>query len=314
MATVVQSIIETDRGAIATHLEQLFGLCREEYPEGLLELRHGPPDNLTGHALFFTNDNGIKMAAEHAVRRNMLGENVYVGVNPRKPGTKRQADADDVEIAFYHFADIDKADAVTRLVERYGALPPTMTVRTGSHPNPRPHLYWRLEEPVRNLTEWTERQRGIAQALGGDAVIDPPRIMRLAGTVNFPTQKKLGAGYRVELTSIRTEFSNERCDVTPDMVRTTYPPRQDIAVTDTVITALPEGVSTLSAMRGTRIADLIAAVRAGDQWHNNMVRLVGHLAAIGRSSAEIIGLAAGLTLPGYSIDQTQQVVAPGAGG
>jgi hypothetical protein len=308
MATVVQSIIEPNRDAMATHLDQLFAACREEYPEGLVELRHGSPDNLTGFALFFATETGLKMAADHAVRRNMLGENVYVGVNPRKPGTKRQATAEDVEIAFFQFADIDKADAVTQLVERYEALPPTMTVRTGSHPNPRPHLYWRLEEPVRNMAEWTERQRGIAQALGGDHVIDPPRIMRLAGSVNFPTQKKLTAGYRVELTSLRTEFVNERSEVTPEQVRTTYPAKAEVyaPVEANSAPVVPNGGTTLSAMATgrVRIADLIAAVRSGDQWHNHMCRLTGHLAAIGRTDAEILGLAAGLTLPGYSVDQT----------
>lgn len=303
MATVVQSIIEPDRDAIATHLDELFGACRDEYPEGLVELRHGPPDNLTGHALFFVTENGLRMAAEHAARRNMMGENVYVGVNPRKPGTSRQATADDVEIAFFHFADIDKAAAVDGLVERYRTLPPTMTVTTGTVPNKRPHLYWRLEEPVRNLKEWTERQRGVAQALGGDMVIDPPRIMRLAGTVNFPTQKKLAAGYRVELTGLRTQFADERLDVTPDLVRQAYPPRE---VAPVEVTATAPASTTLADMASGRlkIADLLAAIRHGDNWHNNMVRLVAHLAAIGRTDAEILGLAAGITLPGYSVDQT----------
>lgn len=305
MATVVQSIIEPDRDAIATHLDELFGACRDEYPDGLLELRHGPPDNLTGHALFFVTENGLRLAVEHAVRRNMLGENVYVGVNPRKPGTKRQATTDDVEISFFHFADIDKAAAVDGLVERYRALPPSMTVTTGTVPNKRPHLYWRLEEPVRNLAEWTERQRGIAQALGGDMVIDPPRIMRLAGTVNFPTQKKLAAGYRVERTGLRNQFADERLDVSPEMVRQAFPPQQ-IAEPVSAATQATTGSSTLSEMASgrVRVADLLDAIRRGDNWHNNMVRLVAHLAASGRSDAEILGLAAGITLPGYSVDQT----------
>jgi hypothetical protein len=306
MATVVQPMIEPNRDAIFEHLSQLFAPCRSEYPDGQVELRHGPPDNLTGHAYFFVTEHGLTMAADHAARRNRLGENVYVGVNPRKPGVKGQASAEGVEIAFFHFADIDKAEAVTSLVERYGVLPPTMTVTTGSYPNKRPHLYWRLEEPVRNLAEWTERQRGIAQALGGDAVIDPPRIMRLAGTVNFPTQKKLSAGYRVELTSLRTEFPNERVDVTPDMVRQAFPPRQSYNAT----LELGSGQTTLSAMSTrTRVSDLIMAVRSGDQWHNNMNRLVAHLVATGRTDAEILGLAAGLTLAGYTADHTLREMA-----
>jgi len=307
MASVVQSILEPDREAIATHLDELFGPCRDEYPDGLIELRHGPPENLTGHALFFANENGIRLAVEHAMRRNSQGENVYVGVNPRKPGTTRQASASDVEIAFFHFADIDKAEAVSHLIERFRVLPPTMTVTTGSIPNKRPHLYWRLEEPVRNLDEWTERQRGIAQALGGDMVIDPPRIMRLAGTINFPTQKKLAAGYRIERTGLRTQFADERMDVTPDMVRGAYPPREVPALpASTAAAPVATGSTTLAQMASgrVRVADLLDACRSGDNWHNSMIRLVAHLAAIGRPDVEILGLAAGITLPGYTVDQT----------
>lgn len=309
MASVVHSILEADRNAIATHLEELFGRCVEEYPDGLIELRHGEPEKLTGFQLFFCTQHGIEMATKHAISRNMQGENVYVGVNPRKPGTVRQATAADVEISFFHFADIDKAEAVDQLVERYRVFPPSITVTTGTQPNRRPHLYWRLEEPVRNLDEWTERQRGIAQALGGDMVIDPPRIMRLAGTVNFPTQKKLAAGYRVERTGIRNQFSDERIDATPDLIRKAYPPLQMPALpTQSVDLAPLTGGTTLAAMASgkVRVADLLQACRQGDNWHNSMIRLVAHLAAIGRSDVEILALAAGITLPGYAVDQTQR--------
>lgn len=308
MATVVHSIIEPDRAAITKHLEELFGRCIEEYPDGLIELRHGEPDRLTGFKLFFCSEQGIRSATSYAVQKNMSGENVYVGVNPRKSSTIKQATAADIEIAFFHFADIDKGEAVDRLVERYQAFPPSMTVTTGTQPNKRPHLYWRLEEPVRNLTEWTERQRGIAQALGGDMVIDPPRIMRLAGTVNFPTQKKLAAGYRVELTSVRNQFADERIDATPEAIRQAYPPREVVAVPISADMPLPAARNTLADMASGRVkvADLLHACRVGDNWHNNMIRLVAHLAAIGRSDAEILGLAAGITLPGFAIDQTQR--------
>lgn len=310
MATVVQSMIEPDRDAMTMHLETLFGACREEYPDGLIELRHGPPDNLRGHAYFFVTERGVEMAVRHAIERNRQGENVYVGVNPRKPGTCRHADEEDVEIAFFHFADIDKAEAVAGLVERYGALPPTMTVRTGSVPCVRPHLYWKLEEPVRNLREWTERQRGIAQALGGDMVIDPPRIMRLAGSVNFPTQRKLANGYRVELTSLRTEFSNERSEVTPEQVRTTYPPAPghsppNAHQVSAQIGNLQVGQTTLSAMSGlSKTRQLITSALAGDHWHDNVRDLTARLARLGRTTDEILLMAPGLTLPGYTVDNT----------
>lgn len=303
MATVVQPIIEPNRDAIKAHLSALFLSAREEYPDGLIEVAHGA-SKATEAAHFAMHDDGIEEAATWASNRNREGQNIYVGVNPRKRLTKvgvRSSDTD-VEVAFFHFADLDKEEAVAKA---RGDLPvrPTMIVMTGTVPNNRPHLYWRLEEPTANMAAWTERQRGIAQSLGGDAVINPSRIMRLAGTVNYPTQEKLGRGYRMEPTTIRTEFNTERPPVTPELVAQAYPQRR-IEVSAN-IGQLESGQTTLAAMsRGTRIADLINACRSGVEWHNSMVRLVAHLTSMGRADAEILGLAAGITLPGYSIDQT----------
>ena len=89
-------------------------------------------------------------------------------------------------------------------------------------------------------------QRGIAQALEGDSVIDPPRIMRLAGTVNFPTQKKLQAGYQTERTSLKQSFDEERAPVTADEVSRAFPVREGATSPVT-----PEGLNTLQAMRRT---------------------------------------------------------------
>lgn len=308
LATVVSPMIEPDEEAIKAHLDQLCEPARWDYPDGLVEICHGPATApLSQAALFPVSEEGVDEAVKYAVSVNRRGENTYVGVNPRKRGTNpgKRASGRDVEISFFHFADLDDREAVERA--RAGLpLRPTMIVMTGTEPHNRPHFYWRLSEPVMNLEAWTERQSGIAQSLGGDAVIDPPRVMRLAGTVNFPLQHKIERGYRVELTTIRTSFASERPFVTPEQVATAFPLRPQPY--DTSV-ELPGGQTTLAAMRGTRIADLLAACRSGTEWHNNMVRLVAHLAAVGRSNAEIVGLAAGITLPGYTVDQTERDMA-----
>lgn len=307
--TVVSPMIEPNRDAIKAHLETLFMGARHDYPGGLIEIRFGPPEDLTKFAYFNVQESGVEECANFAASRNREGQNVYVGVNPRKPNTstRHQASTSDIEIAFYHFADIDKEESIIGLVERYGKLPPTMNVTTGTVPNKRPHLYWRLEEPVRNLEAWTERQRGLAQSLGGDMVIDPPRIMRLGGTVNFPTQKKLEKGYRVELTQVRTGFANERSDVSPEQIAAEYPVQKNLGA-PIYHDGQPYSGNTLRDMapHRTRVADLLAACHSGDNWHNNMVRLVAHLASVGRTNAEILGLAAGITLGGYTVDQTRR--------
>lgn len=51
------------------------------------------------------------------------------------------------------------------------------------------------------------------------------------------------------------------------------------------------------------------AVRKGDQWHNNTVRLVGHWIGRGWSDVEILTAAEALTLSGYTVEQTRREVA-----
>lgn len=303
MASVVTSIVQPEEDSIKAHLEVLFAPLREEYPGGLIELRYGQ-DNPNNSAYFNMHESGVASATEFAVSRIEDGDTMYVGVNPRKPTTNRRGSASDtdVEIAAWQFADIDSADALEGLGRKLRALPVTYSVDTGTIPHRRPHLYWLLDEPVRNMAAWTQRQRGIAATLGGDSVINPSRIMRLAGSVNFPAQHKVQRGYRVEVVTLKTKFDDEREPVTPDEVERAFPAPTNI---NSVIGIPISGQNTLQAMRQTQAQDLIEACCAGNEWHNNMIRLVAHLAGKDRSSAEILALADHITLPGYTVADTR---------
>lgn len=307
MASVATALIPPQPETIKAHLLALFAPLQESYPKGLVELRYGQGGKLDRSAYFGMHDTGLSEAAEFAANRNHESCNVYVGVNPRKPGTDRSkaASATDVECAIWHFADIDKAPAVEQLGRRIRSLPPTMSVTTGTVPNRRPHLYWQLEEPSGNMADWTQRQRNITAAVEGDAVIDPPRIMRLAGTVNYPTQDKIKKGYKPELVTLKTEFDEERPPVIPQELDVAFPAQKGVTSNDTLI----DGQTTLQAMRRTQTGDLIEACRSGHEWHNNMVRLTAHMAGKGRSTAEILAIADHITLPGYTVDQTVEEMA-----
>src|SRR6187402_751885 len=303
MATVVQPVIEPNADAIKAHLLALFAPAREDYPRGLIEIAHGP-DQPNQAAYFGFNDDAIDRAVDFAIFCNRRGENVYVGANPRKPTTslKGRASDSDVEVAFFNFADIDDADAAERV--RAGLpLKPGIVVLTGTVPHSRPHLYWQLEEPVGNLAAWRTTQQGIAQSLGGDlVVINPSRIMRLAGSVNYPKQHKLEKGYRMEITSIRTEFTTERPPVTPELIAQAYPARMT-----EIVTPIHSGQNTLSAMvPNGKTRQLISNALSDNDWHKNVVALTGRLARLGRTTEEIMLMAGGLTRPGYSVADTQR--------
>jgi len=315
MASVVESIMQPDEPTIKAHLEVLFAPLREEYPQGLIEICYGP--NKPNQAQFFNlHKDGIADATAFAASRARAGENIYVGVNPRKPQTKlaHRANDSDVEIAIWQFADIDKAASLDGLGKKLRPLPPYYTVDTGTIPHRRPHLYWLLDEPVRNLEQWTQRQSGLAAQLGGDAVINPSRIMRLAGTVNFPPPHKVQRGYRVELATIKTEFDDEREAVQPELIAAAFAaPFFDHSqnVVNTALAPVPEGMNTLQAMahHGVKPADYIARIQSGENWHNNTRDLVAHWISMGRSDAEIMLSAEGITLSGFSVSDTRRDLA-----
>ncbi len=59
---------------------------------------------------------------------------------------------------------------------------------------------------------------------------------------------------------------------------------------------------------GVDIEACQASIRAGRNWHDNMVRLVGHWVARGWSDEEVLAAAEALTLPGYTVEQTRREV------
>ena len=130
------------------HLELLFG---DAPAESLIEIAWTDDAGRLNRAKLFGSAE-IGAAARHAVEMNKAGANVYVGVNPRKPGTKNaRANGNDIELSCFNFVDIDNREAVMALAERADKLPYTFVVITGSKPSWRVHAYWRLEEGCRNL-------------------------------------------------------------------------------------------------------------------------------------------------------------------
>lgn len=119
-------------------------------------------------------------------RRNDAGQNIYIGANPRR--AKGGTTAEDVALARAVCADFDNGTTPAEALARVAAagLPlPTVVVMTGGGA----HCWWRLTEPIHDLTRWTAIQKAIIQATGSDkAIHDPPRIMRLPGFRNCKTK------------------------------------------------------------------------------------------------------------------------------
>ena len=180
------------------HLELLFGHARE-YDDGLIEIAIN-----TGHGwlgqLFGVDAMG--QAVAYAAEKNAAGCNAYVGVALRDPDTPPFGRASDSD----HYAttavggDLDTKAASAAAPERTLHMPPTFVVCTGNDPHTRLQLFWLLQEPVTDPEQHRQLFGGLADMLDGDrSITNPGRIMRLAGSVAWPTKKD-----RVpEMTSLR---------------------------------------------------------------------------------------------------------------
>jgi hypothetical protein len=195
------------------HLALLYDWTHTHYPDGRFEVRCIHPSGKwpTPNQRFACTMDGYEEAVLYAVCHNDQGYNVYVTINPLKPGTAHTATDDDVEIALYHFADSDGV-AAEQIIERSRGFSPTFTTTTGTIPEPRGHLYWKRDEPTRDMAQWRFTQAGLAQHFGTDqSVKNPSRVDRLAGTVSYPPPHKQERGYVTEVTALNSHVNGEVC-------------------------------------------------------------------------------------------------------
>jgi RecA-family ATPase len=294
--------LDPDPVMARAHLEYLFRRCPAEYPGGRCEIAWTAAANswaVNAAENFATDPAGLDKATATAVMRNREGRNVYVGVNPRIPGRMPvgRASAQDVEICFFQFVECDKPESLGRL--QHPPIPFSLAVITGTVPNKRLHCYYELTEPVRDMAQWRARQEALRDYFGGDAVVDPPRIMRLAGTVNHPAPHKAARGYKAELVTFhgtrRATVSNEAFDKAYDA---------GAATADAAEQEAPRSDQSRFGDEQDRIDQWLDKIVAGDHWHDNARDLVAHLVSRGYDRRIILALAPRLTLKGYAVTQT----------
>ena len=272
-----------------------------EVGQPLLEIRSISTNGSTNAARFRLDQ--INEAVEHAEAMNKAKANIYMCINPVDPISPipagKAAKDTDIMAAFYCFADADTKGAMENIMSFAGPKF-TMSVKTGTTPFARGHAYWELEEPCQNMDAWRDVQKAIAASLQTDpAVINPSRIMRVAGTVSWPNQKKQDKGYVPELVTMRTEFSTDRDPQPMERMMRAFPK------------ADTKPASTISIDLGQQAMDrqlVTQNVLAGDDWHINMVRLVGSYVTKGLSDEEIHAITDSFTLAGYTVDDTRNEV------
>ena len=133
---------------------------------------------------------------------------VYFGASPRK---REGGSADDVALHRCVYVDFDDGMTWERardIIDEAGLPFPSAVLNSGGGV----HVYWRLEYPIEDNETFTSIQKGLISLLDSDGKVhDPPRVMRLPGTVNRKPERN---GARCELI----DFNYDRHDI-EDIVR-----------------------------------------------------------------------------------------------
>ena len=154
----------------------------------------------------------IDEAVDFATRMNGQKLNIYMTINPIdiNASIKAGSGATDTDIlrAHYSFADADNQAGLTGIIKLSELCEPDIVVTTGTVPHERRHAYWRLSEACTDLELWRSKQSNIATLFATDSrVINPSRIMRVAGTVSYPNTDKQTRGYISELVSMKEKVN-----------------------------------------------------------------------------------------------------------
>lgn len=246
---------------------------------------------------------------------NALGYNIYAVRNPIDPKRSGSASDTDIVAAFFLWADCDDPAAAGNVL-RFDGPKWSASVVTGTTPSTRAHTYWELAEPCTDMAEWRAMQATIAAHFASDpSVINPSRIMRVGGTVSYPSAQKQGRGYISEITELRTEYADPRAPVTLEQMARVFgsrePARKPLSAMATPSAPRAGGlyIDTGAAMMPALDRDRLAIqATSGMEWHNAVIRLVASYVGKGLSDDEIHALTQPLTLSGYTAQQTAQEV------
>jgi AAA domain len=208
-AVNISTKLKPDPVAISRHLYELFSVDFVRHPDAWIEVAFALPDKKLDSAKNFSAFE-LKQAAEFAEAKNGAGYNIYVGAALRlgkQPRSGRANTADHFHAAKFSWIEYDGAgdhERIVKICENEG-LKPAMLVTTGTTPNLRCHLYFLNARPINDADELKAINTALRDKFGSDDVQNADRVLRLAGTVSYPSSKKAAKGYITELTTLRVQ-------------------------------------------------------------------------------------------------------------
>lgn len=229
----------------------------------------------------------LDKAANFAETKNKAGFNIYIGPALRRGKTgsnsngRRQLPGKPLSVGRFRKAGRRPTDQ--RHPKRKKLLT-AMTVVTGTTPNVRAHLYFRIAGQA-SKDQVREVNVALKTLLGTDDVEDVCRVMRLAGTVSYPPPDKVARGYIPEVVTLHPRKNapaytveqltgvaspNTASDPFEELANETKPSR-----TDKEIMALLETSRTAGKWH-TPVRDAIASM-IGRGWSDSAIRMAWDL-------------------------------------
>jgi hypothetical protein len=205
------------------------------------------------------------------------------------------------------WADLDADGAAIAAPRIYSACRPNLVVVTGREPALRAQLFWRTESLYWDGAALRDLNRRIAMKLLGDTKV-MSTLMRIGGTIAWPRKP----GRVFELTELLLFADDRPKAYVAGAIERFFPPAEAGASPGAGAGAAGEGPGAAPGGGpdfdpGLTAAALIARIRRGKGgWHNDVLRLVAHLVEVGTSDAVILAMAEGLTLPGWTAEQTRR--------
>ena len=224
------------------------------------------------------------------------GQSMYFRAATVRAGTGGRTSDEDFISAPGPWNDIDTQEQLDAARQVQTMIRANGRIVTGTVPHTRAQSFFRCDAPIVNQAIVRSLNTRIHKLYGGDSsVINPSRLMRLAGTIAWPWKP----GRVPEVTQFAVlEGRNPAYPLA--LLTSQLPQEEPVAQPDAAKT---QGANT-SIFGLSTSTNLLHAIRTGQQWHNNMVKLTAHWIGRGWSNAEILAAAEAFTMPGYTHNQT----------
>lgn len=290
-------ILTPNREDILAHLWAYFGpktiAPGSPIANGLIEVvwSKGPNEPPTSARMFGTFD--LPAIADFVIEKNSLdGHNCYIGATLRHPDTAPfgRSVKEDFFAATSCFVDLDKPGTVATAIARAKelGLRPSYVVQTGTMPDRRAQVHFVLDKPLTDPEQLETLNKLLIAELDADkGVWNSDRLIRLGGTITYPSSAKRLRGYIDEVTQFKAA-SKEAYSV--DQITRVYgtSPRNATAAETSAEARRTSrlGLSTPEGRADSDVQELLDASRVQGQWHHSMLAATATL--IGRGYSDQI--------------------------